>query len=286
MLSSLDNDKNGATPSAAGTRDTEWIRGGTPDALPAELPAHGRHQPASASTAERTAERLAQEPEREVLSAAPDLTDLTGYLLDGRYRLERCLGEGGMGRVYFARDEQVAGETFAIKALHGGLRADALALLRDEVHKTRKLSHPNILDVHSLNTDGSVHYVLMQCLEGKPLNDLLDEEFGRGMPFIRAWPIIEDVGAALACAHDHSIVHSDLKPANIFVTTSGRTKLLDFGIARASRGRTAHAGPHALTPAYASREMLEGREPDARDDIYSFGCVIYEMLSGSTPFRG
>ncbi len=226
----------------------------------------------------KTGERLSPD------TTASEQADLTGHILGGRYRLDRSLGEGGMGRVYFARDEQVAGETFAIKVLHGGLRADALALLRDEVHKTRKLSHPNIVDVHSLNSDGTRHYVLMECLEGKPLNDLLDEEFGRGMPFSRAWPIIQDVGAALACAHDHSVVHSDLKPANIFVTTSGRTKLLDFGIARASRGRTAHAGPRALTPAYAAAEMLQGREPDARDDIYSFGCVIYEMLSGKHPF--
>jgi TolB-like protein/Tfp pilus assembly protein PilF len=215
-----------------------------------------------------------------------DEPTLMSQVLGGRYRLERELGEGGMGRVYFARDEQVEGETFAIKVLKSGIRADALKLLREEVHKTRKLSHPNIVDVHSLNSDGTRHYVLMEYLEGKPLNVLLDEDFGRGMPFSRAWPIIEDVGAALACAHDHSVIHSDLKPANIFVTTSGRTKLLDFGIARASRGDAVRSGVFALTPAYASCEMLEGREPDARDDIYSFGCVIYEMLSGKHPFDG
>src|SRR5262249_44021337 len=100
------------------------------------------------------------------------------------------------------------------------------------------------------------------------------------------WPIIEDVGAALANAHDHNVIHSDLKPANVFLTTSGRTKLLDFGIARVSRGPLLHArsGPRALTPAYASCEMLEGKEADRRDDIYSFACVIYEMLCGERPF--
>jgi serine/threonine protein kinase len=106
------------------------------------------------------------------------------------------------------------------------------------------------------------------------------------MPFSHAWPIIKDVGAALGNAHDHNVIHSDLKPANVFVTTSGRTKLLDFGIARVSRGPLVHAGsgPLALTPAYASCEMLEGKEADRRDDIYSFACVIYEMLSGERPF--
>jgi eukaryotic-like serine/threonine-protein kinase len=209
-----------------------------------------------------------------------------GQLLGGRYRIERELGEGGMGVVYLAADEQVPGERFAIKVLKEALHAEVLTLLREEVRKTRKLSHPNIVDVHSVNVDGQWLYVLMEYLEGRSLDSLLDEEFGRGMPFSHAWPIIEDVGAALGNAHDHSVIHSDLKPANVFVTTSGRTKLLDFGIARVSRGPLLHArsGPRAFTPAYASCEMLEGKEADRRDDIYSFACVIYEMLCGERPF--
>ncbi len=209
-----------------------------------------------------------------------------GQLLGGRYRIERELGEGGMGVVYLAADEQVPGERFAIKVLKEDLHPEALTLLREEVRKTRKLSHPNIVDVHSVNVDGQRLYVLMEYLEGKSLGALLDEEFGRGMPFGRAWPIIEDVAAALGNAHDHNVIHSDLKPANVFVTTSGRTKLLDFGIARLSRGPLLHArsGPRVLTPAYASCEMLEGKQADRRDDIYSFACVIYEMLCGERPF--
>ena len=209
-----------------------------------------------------------------------------GHLLGGRYRIERELGEGGMGVVYLVADEQVPGERFAIKVLKEELRPDALALLREEVRKTRKLSHPNIVDVLSVNVDGQKLYVLMEYLEGKSLDKLLDEEFGRGMSFSHAWPIVEDVGAALGHAHDHNVIHSDLKPANVCLTTSGRTKLLDFGIARASRGPLLHdrSGSRALTPAYASCEMLEGKEADRRDDIYSFACMIYEMLCGSRPF--
>jgi eukaryotic-like serine/threonine-protein kinase len=209
-----------------------------------------------------------------------------GQLLGGRYRIERELAEGGMGVVYLAADEQVSGERFAIKVLKEDLHPAALTLLREEVRKTRKLSHPNIVDVHSVNVDGQRLYVLMEHLEGKSLDTLLDEEFGRGMPFSHAWPILEDVGAALGYAHDHNVIHSDLKPANVFVTTSGRTKLLDFGIARVSRGPLLHAasGPRALTPAYASCELLEGKEADRRDDIYSFACVIYETLCGERPF--
>jgi TolB-like protein/Flp pilus assembly protein TadD len=215
----------------------------------------------------------------------------TGQLLAGRYRLERKLGEGGMGVVYLASDQEVKGETFAIKVLTPEIRErpDALELLREEVRKTRALAHPNIVGVYSLNVDRTDVFILMECLEGKTLQALLDEDFGRGMPFDRAWPIISDVGAALAYAHDHSVIHGDLKPANVFVTTSGKAKLLDFGIARAARGprRAKDAAVlSALTPAYASCEMLEGVAPDPRDDIYAFACMIYEMLSGRHPFGG
>jgi TolB-like protein len=211
---------------------------------------------------------------------------MIGELIGDRYRIERELGQGGMGTVYLVNDEQIIGESFAIKVLKQEVRPEALAQLREEVRKTRKLSHPNIVDVHSVNLDGNRLYILMEHLEGKSLDGLLDEEFGRGMPLNRAWPIIEDVGAALANAHNHSVIHCDLKPANIFVTISGRTKLLDFGIARVSRGpkREAPGEEWALTPAYASCEMLEGREADRRDDIYSYACVIYEMLCGERPF--
>jgi TolB-like protein/Flp pilus assembly protein TadD/predicted Ser/Thr protein kinase len=220
----------------------------------------------------------------DVSSSTPRLQP--GQLLGGRYRIEHELGEGGMGIVYLAADEQVPGERFAVKVLKEEVHPEALAMLREEVRKTRKLSHPNIVDVHSVNVDGQRLYVLMEYLEGKSLDKLLDEEFGRGMPFSHAWPIVEDVGAALRNAHDHNVIHSDLKPANVFLTSSGRTKLLDFGIARVSRGPLLHArtGTRALTPAYASCEMLKGMEADRRDDIYSFACVIYEMLCGERPF--
>jgi len=212
-----------------------------------------------------------------------------GHLLGHRYRLERELGAGGMGTVYLASDEEVPGESFAVKVLKPEIREypESLALLREEVRKTRSLQHPNIVGVYSLNADHGEVYMLMEYLEGKTLATLLEEDFGRGMPMNRAWPLIQDFCAALAYAHDHNVIHSDLKPANVFITTSGRAKLLDFGIARAARGRRSSVDPAAfgaLTPAYASCEMLQGLEPDERDDVYALGCVIYEMLSGKHPF--
>jgi formylglycine-generating enzyme required for sulfatase activity len=215
-----------------------------------------------------------------------------GALLSGRYYLERKLGEGGMGDVYFARDRQVEGECFAVKVLKPYIRehADSLELLREEVRKTRSLHHPNIVGVYSLNVDSSGVYMLMECLEGQTLSALLDDEFGRGMPLMRAWPLIKDIGAALSYAHDHSVIHCDLKPSNVFVASSGRAKLLDFGIARAVRGRARRietgATSSALTPAYASCEMLEGATPELRDDVYAFAAVIYELLTGRHPFEG
>jgi serine/threonine protein kinase len=212
-----------------------------------------------------------------------------GTQLGGRYLLERVLGEGGMGVVYLASDLEVKGEYFAIKVLKPAIREypEALALLREEVRRTRALGHPNIVGVYSLNSDRTNVYMIMEYLEGKTLSALIDEAFGRGMPFMRAWPLIDDMCAALAYAHDQSVIHSDIKTSNIFITTGGKAKLLDFGIARAARGRRNKAntaGLGALTPTYASCEMLEGRDPDARDDIYSLACVIYEMLSGRHPF--
>src|SRR5262249_43487406 len=140
------------------------------------------------STSGLEVERVQRSPDRSAQRgvAAAGERLVSGQMLSGRYRIERELGEGGMGVVYLARDEQVAGETFAIKVLKGAHDPQALGLLREEVRKTRKLSHPNIVDVHSVNVDGQSLYVLMEYLEGKSLDALLNEEFGRGLPFSHA----------------------------------------------------------------------------------------------------
>jgi len=164
---------------------------------------------------------------------------------------------------------------------------ELVGALRDELRKTRPLSHPNIVSAYSINSDEDGDYMLMEYLEGETLQKLLDQEFGRGIPFARAWPLMSDICAALAFAHDHNVIHSDLKPSNVFVTTRGKVKLLDFGIARVARGPLLGSGDGAcaaVTESYASCEMLEGGAPDLRDDVYALGCVVYEMLSGRHPF--
>lgn len=219
---------------------------------------------------------------------------VAGAILKGRYYLDRKVGEGGMGIVFRARDlegERLGSEeVLAIKLLTGQFREhrDALKALHEEVRKSRSLAHPNIVNVYTFDRDGQNVFMAMEFLEGKSVSALIQEEYARGMPFGAAWSIIDGMGKALAYAHDRGIVHSDFKPTNVFVTAGGKAKVIDFGIARAVRGKQAGhfdtTDLGAITPAYASCEMLEGQSPDARDDVFALGCVIYELLSGSHPF--
>lgn len=237
--------------------------------------------------------------EREVPASA-------GSVLKGQYRLERQLGVGGMGIVYLARDlehERVAQEEqfVAVKVLRSEYRQqpDLVRALFEEVRKTKELAHPNIVSVFNCQQDGPDVFVTMQYLEGMTLDRLLDQGFARGLPWDRARAIIEGIGRGLAHAHDNGVIHCDLKPSNVFITLSGTVKLLDFGIARATRGvrgqRFDTGTLHGLTVEYACPEAIRAwrddnsdawskYRPTVCDDIYSFGCVVYEMLTGERPF--
>jgi TonB family protein len=212
-----------------------------------------------------------------------------GSVLRGRYRLVREIGRGGMGVVYLA-DGLVDLQQFAVKVLNSEFlqHPEAVRVFREEARKSLAMRHPNIVGVYPLECEGEQYYLPMEYLEGKTIRELLDQDFARGVPLDQAWPIVKGVGAALAFAHDHGVIHSDLKPSNIFVTTEGRPRVLDFGIARALRDRR-HFDTDSLggiTAAYASCEMLARRPPDFRDDVYAFACVVYELLTGSHPFAG
>jgi TonB family protein len=219
--------------------------------------------------------------------AAPNSAPIgIGSILSTRYLLEHFLGEGDMGVVYRALDLEVKGELFAVKVLDRGAgdTPESLALLREAVRTTRTLRHPGILAVNSINADPSGLYLLMEHLEGRSLAAILETEPGHRLPLDRAWPLIKDMGAALAHAHTDQRFHGDLKPTNVFVNAAGRAILLDFGIARAVRS-AADAAPEAQSP-YASLELLESRPPDPSDDVYSLACLIYEMLTGRHPYDG
>jgi serine/threonine protein kinase/formylglycine-generating enzyme required for sulfatase activity len=224
--------------------------------------------------------------------AAPAQSEAAvGTTLCGRYRLDELLGQGGMGVVFRATDQQMPGVQVAIKLLKPEFRAqpELLNVLRESVRKVRSLPHPNIASVYSLDSDGVNDFVIMELLQGQTLQKLLDGEYARGLPLGLAQTLIADLCSALAYGHDHSVIHSDIKPSNIFVTPSGRAKLFDFDIARVLRGPVGYFDASqvgAITRAYSSIEMARGERPDPRDDVYALACVIYEMLSGAHPFDG
>jgi eukaryotic-like serine/threonine-protein kinase len=215
------------------------------------------------------------------------LTQLQTALAD-RYHLERELGRGGMATVYLARDLRHA-RLVAVKVLLPEL-AHAIGpdrFLR-EIEIAARLSHPNILPLHDSGEATGLLYYVMPYVEGATLREHLDRE--RNLPLDEAVHIATNVADALMYAHGQGIVHRDIKPENILLT-GGQSIVADFGIARAidaaGATRLTETGLAVGTPAYMSPEQASGeRTPDGRCDIYSLGCVVYEMLAGQPPFTG
>src|SRR6516165_6105918 len=205
---------------------------------------------------------------------------------------------GGRGVVYkaFDRSRGDAKERYvALKILNEEFKRHPLAVraLQREARKAQKLAHPNIATVYDFDRDGGNVYMVMELLSGRSLDQVLREDGQNGIPIVPALSIVKSLAAALSYAHQQGIVHSDFKPSNAFLTRDGKVKVLDFGIARAApnlveRGEktTFDAGQlGAISPAYASLEMLTGEEPDVRDDVYALACVTYELLTGTHPYR-
>jgi serine/threonine protein kinase len=234
------------------------------------------------------------EDDATLLAPASSGTLQPGCVLRERFRLERRLGEGGMSTVFLATDLELRRHV-AIKVLGEGFKShpQALATLRDEVAKSQRLSHENIVSVYHFDRDGDHIFMVMEYMRGQSLETFLHEHV-TGVPFNVAWPIIRGCARALAHMHERKIIHSDFKPANVFLTEDGGVKVLDLGIARTiasdetqlmGGGTRFDAGSlGALTPQYASCEMFDGLPPDQRDDIYALGCVAYELLVGRHPF--
>jgi tRNA A-37 threonylcarbamoyl transferase component Bud32 len=207
-------------------------------------------------------------------------------ILSERYRVEETLGEGGMARVYRGTD-QVLGRTVAIKVLADRHAGDDkfVTRFRREAQAAAALNHPNVVSVFDTGDDGQAHYIVMEYVEGETLADLLRRE--RPLDPGLAARIAEEVATALHAAHDRQLVHRDVKPGNVMIDREGRIKVMDFGIARAAADDTLTATGTVLgTASYLSPEQARGDPVDARSDIYSLGCVLYEMLSGRAPFTG
>ena len=205
-----------------------------------------------------------------------------GQVLNGRYVLETQLGSGRVGTVYKALDRSRSEHTetdayVAIKVLHQTLGADALAKLRREFYCTQALAHPSVVKVYELDLDSEFPFFTMELIDGENLPSVIQRFHPLPLPRAYVWPVIREVGAGIVHAHERRVIHGDLKPQNVMVTNNGELRILDFGTA----GETATA----LTPAYASCELLEGREPDARDDLFALACVSYELLAGEHPFQ-
>jgi eukaryotic-like serine/threonine-protein kinase len=223
-----------------------------------------------------------------------------GDTLNNRFVLEECLGVGGMGTVYKALDLRKLEASdrkphVAIKVLNVQFRGNpqSLIALQREARKAQVLAHRNIVAVYDFDRDGGVVYLTMEYLSGKPLSHLLRNRNFKGMPYGEALPIVKGMANALAYAHEHGFVHCDFKPGNVLLTAKGEVKVIDFGIARVFQRPEEESDATvfdpgtlgALTPAYASPEMLEHLEPDPRDDVYALGCIVYELLTGRHPFN-
>ncbi|MDQ2979075.1 MAG: serine/threonine protein kinase, partial [Acidobacteriota bacterium] len=215
----------------------------------------------------------------------------------GPYEILAPLGAGGMGEVWKARDPRL-GREVAIKVLPASFSADPDRLRRfeQEAKAAGLLNHPNITAVYDIGTENQAPYVVTELLEGETLRGALAG--GKFSPR-KAVDYALQIAHGLAAAHEKGIVHRDLKPENLFVTKDGRIKILDFGLAKLTHTEagsgvtnlpTATAGtePGVVlgTLGYMSPEQVRGRPADARSDIFSFGAILYEMLSGKRAFHG
>jgi serine/threonine protein kinase len=219
-----------------------------------------------------------------------------GRVLRDRYDIEQCLGTGGKGTVFKALDRYRSSlppsqRYVAIKLLHEcpGNRDETIEALRRELQSAQTLSHPNIVKVYDVDRDGDVDFFTMELLEGELLSDLMRRFQPAPMLRPHAWSIIDQIASGLEHAHSRSVVHADLKPQNIMITNSGEVRILDFGssyrFSKERQDEPAWRGSTSATPAYACCELLDGRIPDPRDDLYALACIAYELLTGAHPFQ-
>jgi eukaryotic-like serine/threonine-protein kinase len=210
----------------------------------------------------------------------------------GAYEILMPIGAGGMGEVYRASDTRL-GREVAIKVITDSLVTDpdALARFEREARAIAALSHPNIVALYDVGRDNGAAFAVMELLDGESLDRRLATA---DLPWTAALDIAAAVADGLASAHGRGIVHRDLKPGNIFITRDGLVKIVDFGLAtdaafqRTPEGVAMETAPGVVfgTVGYMSPEQVRGEPADHRSDIFSLGCVLYEMLARQRPFRG
>jgi serine/threonine protein kinase/tetratricopeptide (TPR) repeat protein len=205
-----------------------------------------------------------------------------------RYRIEALLGEGGMGRVYKAYDKELD-RIVAIKIVRPGVvgEAGALARFKQELVLASKISHKNILRIHDMGEVAGMKFITMAYVEGRDLHHIIHEQ-GK-LPIERVLKFAQQLAGALSAAHAENVVHRDLKPQNVLVDVNDQVYIADFGLAKSyaegAVGMT-QTGAFLGTPRYMSPEQVEGKPTDGRSDLYSYGLILYEMLTGDVPFTG
>jgi serine/threonine protein kinase len=207
-------------------------------------------------------------------------------LIHDRFEIESLIARGGMAIVYKGTDLTL-GRTVAIKILSEELAQDPsfVARFRLEAQAAASLTHPNIVAVYDTGSDGDIHYIVMEYLEGRTLHQILNEQ--GTVPPEEVASIGAEVAQALAEAHEKGIVHRDVKPGNIMISRNGNAKVMDFGIAKAATaGNLTQVGSILGTVAYLSPEQARGEKVDGRSDIYSLGALLYQMLTGNLPLKG
>ncbi len=210
-----------------------------------------------------------------------------GSVLSGRYEIKELVGEGGMSTVYRAYDTVLA-RTVAIKVLRDQYSSHAISKerFRKEALSAARLSHPNIVGVFDVGADENLNYIVMEFVSGKTLDQEMRGYRG-SMPILKSIGIIHQVIDGLWHAHSHGLVHRDIKPHNILLSSDGRVKIADFGIARAaSEGDLTQTGMVVGTVNYTSPEQAKGETATFKSDLYSTGVMLYEMLTGCLPFTG
>jgi hypothetical protein len=212
-------------------------------------------------------------------------TTVPSSAIGGRFELIGELGSGGMGSVYRARDT-VSGEIIALKLLRSDLARDdsGLERFREELRMARSITHANVCRIHDLHVADGTAAISMELVEGDSLRHLLARVGPLSVQ--TAVRLMTDIGEAVREAHERGVVHRDLKPENIMVDRQGRAKVMDFGIAHRAGASAERAGAIVGTPAYMSPEQASGQHADQRSDIYALGLILFEMLTGRTPFTG
>ena len=205
----------------------------------------------------------------------------------GRYEVVSALGQGAMGTVYKAVDPLI-GRAVAIKTINLNLSKEERAEFEERFYREAKsagrLSHANIVTIYDVGETDDIAYIAMEYLEGESLREMLDS--GVVLPIEMIGRIAARIASALNYAHENHVVHRDIKPANIMITTGRDVKIMDFGIAQIPMGSRTQLGTVLGSPKYMAPEQVAGQSTDGRTDIFSLGVVLYEMLTGTTPFKG